>query len=45
MANAFVHSDLATTDVEKAKAFYGKLFDWKLEDVPMDGMVHDDRHR
>ena len=40
MANAFVHSELATTDVDKAKAFYGKLFDWKLEDLPMDGMVY-----
>jgi uncharacterized protein len=35
MANAFVHSELNTTDVSKAKGFYGKLFDWKLEDVPM----------
>jgi predicted enzyme related to lactoylglutathione lyase len=35
MANTFVHSELNTTDVSKAKAFYGKLFDWKLEDVPM----------
>ena len=36
MANPFVHCELATSDVAKAKAFYGKLFDWKLEDVPMD---------
>jgi predicted enzyme related to lactoylglutathione lyase len=35
MANPFVHIELSTTDVAKAKAFYGKLFDWKLEDVPM----------
>lgn len=35
MANPFVHVELNTTDVDKAKAFYGKLFDWKLEDVPM----------
>ncbi len=35
MANAFVHSELNTTDVTKAKGFYSKLFDWKLEDVPM----------
>jgi len=35
MANAFVHVELNTTDVDKAKAFYGKLFDWTLEDVPM----------
>jgi uncharacterized protein len=35
MANAFVHVELNTTDVDRAKAFYGKLFDWTLEDVPM----------
>jgi predicted enzyme related to lactoylglutathione lyase len=35
MANAFVHVELNTTDVDKAKAFYGKLFEWTLEDVPM----------
>jgi predicted enzyme related to lactoylglutathione lyase len=35
MPNPFVHVELSTTDLAKAKAFYGKLFDWKLEDVPM----------
>jgi predicted enzyme related to lactoylglutathione lyase len=35
MANPFVHVELNTTDINKAKTFYGKLFDWKLEDVPM----------
>src|SRR3984893_11249117 len=35
MANSFVHVELNTTDVKKAKAFYGKLFEWTLEDVPM----------
>src|SRR5271166_3573297 len=35
MANPFVHVELNTTDVNKAKDFYGKLFDWNLEDVPM----------
>lgn len=35
MANPFVHVELATTDPEKAKSFYGKLFDWKLEDMQM----------
>jgi predicted enzyme related to lactoylglutathione lyase len=34
MPNPFVHAELATTDVPKAKAFYGKLFDWKLKDLP-----------
>jgi predicted enzyme related to lactoylglutathione lyase len=35
MANPFVHVELNTTDVKKAKAFYGALFSWTLEDVPM----------
>ena len=44
MANPFVHVELNTTDVAKAKGFYSKLFDWKLEDLPMEGgtytMIH-----
>lgn len=35
MPNPFVHVELNTTDVAKAKTFYGKLFDWQLEDMPM----------
>jgi predicted enzyme related to lactoylglutathione lyase len=35
MANPFVHIELNTTDVSKAKSFYGSLFNWTLEDVPM----------
>jgi uncharacterized protein len=35
MANPFVHVELNTTDVSKAKDFYGKLFSWGLEDIPM----------
>jgi predicted enzyme related to lactoylglutathione lyase len=35
MANPFVHVELNTTDPDAAKAFYGKLFGWKLSDVPM----------
>jgi uncharacterized protein len=35
MPNAFVHVELNTTDLAKAKAFYGKLFEWTLEDIPM----------
>ena len=34
MANPFVHVELNTKDPEKAKAFYSKLFQWDLEDVP-----------
>jgi predicted enzyme related to lactoylglutathione lyase len=37
MANPFVHVELNTTDLDRAKAFYGKLFDWTLEDTPMPG--------
>ena len=35
MANPFVHVELNTTDLDKAKDFYGQLFAWELEDVPM----------
>ena len=35
MGNPFVHVELMSTDVGKSKSFYGKLFDWKLEDVPL----------
>jgi uncharacterized protein len=35
MANPFVHVELNTNDVAKAKSFYSKMFDWKMEDVPM----------
>jgi len=37
MANPFVHVELHTNDVKKAKDFYTKLFGWKLEDAPMPG--------
>ena len=40
MGNPFVHVELNATDVDKAKSFYGKLFDWKLEDVPVEGMTY-----
>jgi uncharacterized protein len=35
MANPFVHIELNTTDHAKAKAFYGKLFQWDLKDMDM----------
>jgi predicted enzyme related to lactoylglutathione lyase len=35
MDNSFVHVELATTDLGKAKTFYGNLFSWKLEDMEM----------
>ena len=34
MANPFVHVELNTPDPENAKAFYSKLFQWELEEVP-----------
>jgi predicted enzyme related to lactoylglutathione lyase len=30
-----VHIELNTTDPDKAKSFYSKLFDWKLDDMDM----------
>lgn len=35
MANPFVHVELSSTDVGASKTFYGKLFDWQLEDISM----------
>ena len=40
MPNPFVHVELMSTDVGKAKSFYGKLFDWELEDVPINDMTY-----
>ena len=37
MANPFVHIELQTKDIPKAKEFYSRLFDWKLDDIPMPG--------
>ena len=37
MANPFVHVELNTTDVSKAKTFYGALFNWTLEDIQSPG--------
>jgi len=40
MGNPFVHIELVSTDVKKAKSFYGSLFDWKLEDMDMGNMTY-----
>ncbi len=40
MANPFVHVELNSTDLAKSKTFYGKMFGWKLEDVPMPDMTY-----
>lgn len=37
MANPFVHIELQTKDLAKAKDFYSRLFDWKLENLPVAG--------
>src|SRR5262245_10482287 len=34
MANPFVHVELHTGDLAKAKAFYSQLFGWTLQDLP-----------
>ena len=35
MPNAFVHVELSTDDVSKAKQFYKRVFAWKLKDQKM----------
>jgi uncharacterized protein len=37
MANPFVHVELSTTDIDKAKSFYRSLFAWQLDDMEMGG--------
>ena len=37
MPNPFVHVELQTRNLPKAKEFYARLFDWKLQDLPMQG--------
>jgi predicted enzyme related to lactoylglutathione lyase len=37
MTNPFVHVELHTTDLARAREFYTGLFGWKLQDVPMPG--------
>jgi len=36
----FSWAELATTDAEAAKAFYGGLFGWRAEDLPVPGGVY-----
>ena len=40
MGNPFVHIEFMSTDVGKAKTFFGQLFDWQLEDMPMGDMTY-----
>lgn len=35
MPNDLCHFELTTRDVGAAKEFYGKVFDWTFEDMPM----------
>lgn len=36
----FVWHDLMTTDGKRAEEFYGALFDWRIEGVPMQGFTY-----
>ena len=41
MANPFVHVELQSNELSKAREFYQQLFKWKLEDMKMpDGQVY-----
>jgi uncharacterized protein len=45
MANPFMHVELQTKDVDKAKKFYQGIFDWRFEDMPMgNGMSYTGIH-
>src|SRR3989304_3916535 len=34
LKNPFVHVELATNDLPRAKSFFKSLFDWRLEEIP-----------
>jgi len=36
MGNAFVHVELQTDDVARAKEFYASLLDWRLDEILFD---------
>ncbi len=38
MSNPFVHMELNTPDLGKAKSFYGEMFGWELQDNDMGEM-------
>ncbi|MCK5945016.1 MAG: VOC family protein, partial [Planctomycetes bacterium] len=40
----FVWHDLMTTDAVKSKTFYGALFDWEIEERPMQGFSYNMIH-
>jgi predicted enzyme related to lactoylglutathione lyase len=45
MANSFMHVELQTKDVDRAKKFYQSIFDWRFEDMPMgNGMSYTGIH-
>jgi hypothetical protein len=35
MGNPFVHIEIGTRNLEKARGFYNKAFDWKIDVTPM----------
>jgi predicted enzyme related to lactoylglutathione lyase len=37
---AFSWCELMTPNVDAAKAFYGKLFGWQMQEIPMEGMTY-----
>src|SRR3954462_6721123 len=37
MTNPFTYCELHSKDAKKARAFYGALFDWKLDPFPVPG--------
>lgn len=40
MGNPFVHVELMSNDVARTKTFYGALFNWTLEDMPIGEMTY-----
>jgi hypothetical protein len=40
MASPFIYAELHSNDVQRAREFYARLFDWKITEVPVPGKYY-----
>ncbi len=44
MANPFCHIELQSSNTDASKKFYGELFGWELEDIPIGDSIYTNLH-
>ena len=40
MASPFIYAELHSNDVQRAREFYARLFDWKITELPVPGKYY-----